>query len=93
MDDVAYSSLIEMAVNIRSRKISPVELTEAHLARIACLNPKLNAYVHVDAEGARQQAEAAESALTSRVGRDSLGPLHGVPLSMKSSVDVAGWPC
>jgi Asp-tRNA(Asn)/Glu-tRNA(Gln) amidotransferase A subunit family amidase len=93
LDDVVYSSLIEMAANIRSRKISPVELTEAHLARIASLHPKLNAYVHIDTEGTRQQAEAAESALASRAGSDSLGPLHGVPLSMKSSMDVAGWPC
>jgi Asp-tRNA(Asn)/Glu-tRNA(Gln) amidotransferase A subunit family amidase len=93
LDDVVYSSLIEMAADIRSRKISPVELTEAHLVRIASLHPKLNAYVHIDTEGTRQQAEAAESALASRAGSDSLGPLHGVPLSMKSSVDVAGWPC
>jgi Asp-tRNA(Asn)/Glu-tRNA(Gln) amidotransferase A subunit family amidase len=93
LDDLVYSPLVEMAANIRSRRISPVELTEAHLKRIACLNPKLNAYVYVDAEGARQQAMAAEAALASRVGSDSLGPLHGVPLSMKSSVDVAGWPC
>ena len=93
MHDVVYSPLVEMAANIRSRKISPVELAEAHLARIACLNPELNAYVHVDAEGARHQAETAESALASRAGSDSLGPLHGVPLSMKSSVDVTGWPC
>ena len=93
MDDVVYSPLVEMAANIRLRKISPVELVEAHLARIAHLNPQLNAYVHLDAEGARQQAQVAEAALASHAGADALGPLHGVPLSVKSSVDVAGWPC
>jgi len=93
LDDVVYSSLVELAANIRLRKISPVALVEAHLARIARLNPTLNAYIHVDAEGARQQAEVAEAALGSRPGADSLGPLHGVPLSLKSSIDVAGWPC
>ena len=66
-DDVVYSSLVEMAANIRLRKISPVELVEAHLARIARLNPKLNAYIYVDAEGARRQAHAAEAALASRL--------------------------
>jgi Asp-tRNA(Asn)/Glu-tRNA(Gln) amidotransferase A subunit family amidase len=94
LDDLVYSPLVEMAASIRSRRISPVELTEAHLTRIACLNPKLNAFVYVDADGARRQAMAAEAALGSRAAAsDSLGPLHGVPLSMKSSVDVAGWPC
>ncbi|MFY9803382.1 MAG: amidase [Candidatus Acidiferrales bacterium] len=93
MDDLVYSSLVEMAADIRLRTISATELVEAHLSRIARLNPKLNAYVHVDAAGARRQAQAAEAVLASRAGDDSPGPLHGVPLSVKSSVDVAGWPC
>ena len=93
MDDLVYSSLVEMAADIRLRTISAMELVEAHLSRIARLNPKLNAYVHVDAAGARRQAQAAEAVLASRAGDDSPGPLHGVPLSVKSSVDVAGWPC
>ena len=54
------------------------------------MNPKLNAFVHVDAERARQQARQAEAAL----GRSGeLGPLHGVPLSIKSSIEVAGLRC
>ncbi|MGC1965756.1 MAG: hypothetical protein WA673_04810, partial [Candidatus Acidiferrales bacterium] len=65
-DDVVYSPLVEMAANIRLRKISPVELVEAHLARITRLNPRLNAFIHVDAEGARRQAHAAEGALAPR---------------------------
>jgi Asp-tRNA(Asn)/Glu-tRNA(Gln) amidotransferase A subunit family amidase len=70
--------------------LSPVELLEAHLARIEELNPKLNAFVQVDAEGARQQARQAEAAVG---GSEELGPLHGVPLSIKSSIEVAGLRC
>ena len=82
-----------MADLVRSRKISPVELLEIHLDRIARLNSKLKAFVYVDAERARREARAAEAALAANDSRDSLGLLFGVPLSMKSSVDVAGWRC
>jgi len=70
-----------MAEQIRQKKLSPVELVEAHLARIEELNPKLNAFVQVDAEGARRQARTAEEAV---VRGEELGPLHGVPISIKS---------
>lgn len=93
MDDLVYSNLVEMAALVRAGKISPVELVEAHLARIERLNPKLNAFVHVDSAGARAQAKAAEAAIASRSTKDSLGALHGVPISIKSSIDVAGFPC
>jgi Asp-tRNA(Asn)/Glu-tRNA(Gln) amidotransferase A subunit family amidase len=93
LDDLVYSSLIEMAAMVRAGKVSPVELLEAHLERIARLNPKLNAFVTVDSERARSQAKVAESANSSRSSKDSLGPLHGVPITIKSSVDVAGLPC
>ncbi len=83
--------LHEMASAIRAQKLSPVELVEAHLARIERLNPALHAYVYVDADHAREQAKAAEEALASRSSAGEIGPLHGVPISMKSSVDVAGW--
>ena len=76
-----------MAEQIREKKISPVELVEAHLAKIERLNPKLNAFVHVDAERVRREARAAEAAVMSG---EALGPLHGVPISIKSSLDVAG---
>ena len=93
LSEIFYKSLVEMAELVRSRQISPVELVEVHLARIEQLNPKLNAYVYVDAAGARQQARAAEAALAKNSAGDSFGPLFGVPLSMKSSVEVAGWLC
>ena len=59
MPELTFLSAVSMADQIRRRKLSPVELVEAHLNRIAELNPKLNAFVHVDAEGARRQARVA----------------------------------
>jgi Asp-tRNA(Asn)/Glu-tRNA(Gln) amidotransferase A subunit family amidase len=82
-----------MAALVRDCKVSPVELVEAHLARIERLNPKLNAFITVDSEGARAQALKAEHAATAPGAGDSLGPLHGVPVSIKSSIDVAGFLC
>jgi Asp-tRNA(Asn)/Glu-tRNA(Gln) amidotransferase A subunit family amidase len=64
-----------------------VELVDAHLARIESLNPKLNAFIQVDAAGARAQARLAEDAV---MRKQKLGPLHGVPLSIKSSIEVTG---
>lgn len=87
MSDLNFLPAATMAANIRQKKISPVELVEAHLARIAVLNPKLNAFVQIDVDGARRQARAAEAVV---MRGDTLGPLHGVPLSIKSSMDVAG---
>lgn len=82
-------SATEMSRLVRAGDISPVELVEAHLARIEALNPRLNAFVHVDAAGARTAARQAEAAV---LRGQALGPLHGVPLSMKSTVEVAGMP-
>ncbi len=79
-----------MAEQIRSRQLSPVELVEAHLLQIERLNPKLNAFVQVDAEGARRKAKESESAVKQGKQR---GPLHGVPISIKSSIEVAGMRC
>ncbi len=76
-----------MASNIRARKISPLELADAHLAKIENLNPKLNAFVHVDPERVQNDARRACSAIAQ--GK-TLGSLHGVPVSIKSCVDVAG---
>ena len=76
-----------MAEQIRRKKLSPVELAAAHLSRIKSLDPKLNAFVQVDEEGVHRQARAAESALDRP---DNIGPLHGVPVSIKSSIEVSG---
>ncbi len=90
MNALTFLPAVAMAEQIRKKKISPVELVEAHLAQIEKLNPRLNAFVQVDAERARQSAGAAEVAV---MHQDALGPLHGVPISIKSSVDVAGLRC
>jgi len=80
----------EMAAAIRRREILPTELVEAHLEQIARLHSPLNAFAYVDTEGARRQAKEADATLANG---SEFGPLHGVPLSIKSSIDVAGWPC
>ena len=92
MDDVVYISLTEMSERIRAKKLSPVELVDAHLARITQLNPRVNAFVTVDEKRAREQAKSAEAALSSSAKSNSIGPLHGVPISIKSSIDVEGLP-
>jgi Asp-tRNA(Asn)/Glu-tRNA(Gln) amidotransferase A subunit family amidase len=90
MKALNFLSAVSMARKVHAKEISPVDLVEAHLAQIAKLNPKLNAFVQVDADRARQSAQDAEAAVTQ--GR-TLGPLHGVPISIKSSISVAGLRC
>lgn len=90
VSDLNFLSAAQMAEQIRSRKISPVELTNAHQARIAKLNPLLNAYVHLDDERALRDARAREA---EAMRGDIRGPLHGVPISIKSSLDVKGLRC
>jgi len=79
-----------MAELIQNRKLSPVELVQAHLDRIERVNPKINAYVQLDAERALAAARAAEHAI---MRNEAVGPLHGVPVSIKSSIEVAGMSC
>lgn len=76
-----------MADRIRAKRVSPVELVQAHVARISEFNPRLNAYVSLRGDEALAEARAAEAAVMSD---DKLGPLHGVPISIKSSVAVKG---
>ena len=90
MADLTFLSAAEMAQQIREKKITPTELADAHLKKIESLNPKLNAFVHVDTDRVRREAVAAEAAVMSG---ESLGPLHGVPFSIKSCIDVAGFRC
>ena len=77
----------ELARMIKSKEVSPVELTEVFLKRIEELNPKLNAYLTVASEEALEEARRAEEALAA--GKD-LGPLHGVPVSMKDLNETRG---
>ena len=79
-----------MAQQIREKKIRPLELVESHLAKIERLNPKLNAFIEIDPERVRRESRAAEEMVSKR---RQLGPLHGVPVSIKSSVEVEGYRC
>ncbi len=90
MNALTFLPAVAMAQQIREKKISPIELVDAHLAQIEKLNPGLNAFVQVDAERARRTAHDAEVAV---MQRKTLGPLHGVPVSIKSSLEVAGMRC
>ena len=90
MNDLTFLPAVTMAEQIRKKKLSPVELVEAHLAQIEKLNPRLNAFVQVDAERARRAAHDAEIAV---MQEEALGLLHGIPISIKSSLEVAGMRC
>ena len=78
-----------MAAMLRDRAVSAVELVDAHLRQIERLNPKLNAFVIVRAEQAREEARLADAAIQRG---DIVGPLHGVPVTVKDSFDLADYP-
>jgi aspartyl-tRNA(Asn)/glutamyl-tRNA(Gln) amidotransferase subunit A len=87
-DELCWLPATELAAAIRKKRISPVEAVDAVLARIEAVNPRLNAYCTVTADSARKAARAAERALGRR--RPDLGPLHGVPFSVKDLVLTRG---
>ncbi|HEV7217321.1 MAG TPA: amidase [Terriglobales bacterium] len=80
-----------MAEQIGRGEISAVELIEAHLSQIERLNPQLNAFVQVRAEDALREGVEADKAIERKAAK--LGPLHGVPISIKSAMDVTGMRC
>lgn len=84
-----FQSAASLAAAIRRRELSPIELCDLTLERIARLDPGLHAFRLIDADGARRSAHAAEQAL--RRGED-VGPLHGIPYATKDLFDVAGLP-
>jgi len=90
MADVNLSWLpaTELAALIRRKKVSPVEVVDAVLDRVARINPRLNAFVTLTEEPARRDAKAAERAVGKRSAK--LGPLHGVPFSVKDLVITRG---
>ena len=81
--DLAWLPALELAGLIRNKTVSPAEVTDAVLARIERLNPRLNAFCAVAVEEAREAASAAEVAVMTG---EPLGPLHGVPFSVKDLV-------
>jgi aspartyl-tRNA(Asn)/glutamyl-tRNA(Gln) amidotransferase subunit A len=84
-----WLSATDIAGAFAAKTLSPVELLSALLARIEALDPKLNAFIRLDAEAAMQAARAAEAEIAA--GR-SRGPLHGIPIGVKDIIDVAGLP-
>jgi aspartyl-tRNA(Asn)/glutamyl-tRNA(Gln) amidotransferase subunit A len=89
MTGLAFLSIGEASAMLAKGEISPVELTEHHLARIEALDGQLHCFLHVAAERARAQAKRAEREL--RAGR-CRGPLHGIPFGLKDNYDTAGIP-
>ncbi|HVM28761.1 MAG TPA: amidase family protein, partial [Mycobacteriales bacterium] len=81
--DLDAPTVTALAADVRAGRADPVELVERALARLAACDGDLAAFVHVDADGARREAEQRHRA------RDR-GPLHGVPVAVKDLFDVAG---
>ena len=90
INPIITSSASELAEAIRSKKLSSKEVVEAHLERIAAVNPKLNAVVQFTAETARTQAAEADAALARG---EIKGPLHGVPMTIKDTLETEGVIC
>jgi aspartyl-tRNA(Asn)/glutamyl-tRNA(Gln) amidotransferase subunit A len=80
-------TLTEAAEQIRTRKVSPLELTRTCLSRIERLNPTLNAFITITADLALEQARQAEAEVMAGHWR---GPLHGIPIGLKDLLDTAG---
>ena len=84
-----FRSAKQLASEIRRKRVGCLELLDLYLARVARYNPRLNAIIATDVAGARKRARAADRALA----RGQMwGPLHGVPMTIKESYDVAGTP-
>jgi Asp-tRNA(Asn)/Glu-tRNA(Gln) amidotransferase A subunit family amidase len=90
MAEITSLAASEIARQIRTRQLSPVQVVEAHFTRIDQVNRNINAFIQLDRARALNQARQAEDAV---VDGQPLGPLHGVPISIKASIDVAGLKC
>jgi amidase len=87
VSELLTTSVRDVARMIRQRDVSPVEVVQAHLDRIATVNPLINAVVALNADTALAEAHAAEMAV---LRGDALGPLHGVPFTVKDTIETAG---
>jgi Asp-tRNA(Asn)/Glu-tRNA(Gln) amidotransferase A subunit family amidase len=88
-DDLCFLPAVDLAAQIRARKVSSVEVVDAITDRVKRLNPKLNAYVTLDLENARKDAEMKHK-MRQQHPEGDLGPLHGVPVAIKDDLEVAG---
>lgn len=89
MTELWRESALDLAGMIRKGEVTSREVIEAHLARIDQVNPQINAVVRLLADEARQAADAADRAVATGA---PLGPLHGVPCTVKENIDLAGTP-
>ena len=89
MREIWQHSAIELAELIAKRQLSSLEVVNAHLSRIDAVNPAVNAVVRVLADEARAAAVSADRRLAAG---ETVGPLHGVPFTVKENIDVAGMP-
>src|SRR5437588_3448825 len=89
MSEIWRLTATELAQRIARRQLSSAEVVDAHLARIDAVNPALNAVVRVLADEARASAVKADQKLASG---ETIGPLHGVPFTVKENIDMAGLP-
>ncbi len=87
MTDWIFSSASAMAAAVRNKSVSAAELVTLHLQRIEAVNPSINAVVQLAADRAMREAELADAALSRG---DLIGPLHGVPVTIKDSLDTEG---
>ena len=87
MSDLVLKSAVDLLAMISARKLSPLELAEEHLLQIKRLNPQLNALIDFDEQRVRAQARALDQSPAQP------GPLHGLPMTVKASIAVAGHRC
>jgi aspartyl-tRNA(Asn)/glutamyl-tRNA(Gln) amidotransferase subunit A len=88
-EDLCFTPATELAALIRAKQISPVEVIDTVLERIEAIEPKINAFATLTADRARDAAREAEAAVARG---DDLGPLHGVPCTIKDLAEMAGVP-
>ncbi|NQW22341.1 MAG: amidase [SAR202 cluster bacterium] len=86
-NDIAFLSATELGTAIESKQISPVEAVEAYLERIERIDPKVNSYITVMADQAREEARQAEAEIQRG---DYRGPLHGIPIAIKDQIYTKG---
>jgi Asp-tRNA(Asn)/Glu-tRNA(Gln) amidotransferase A subunit family amidase len=87
MSDLVLKSAVDLLAMISARKLSPVELADEHILQIKRLNPQLNALIDFDEQRVRAQARVLDKTTS------PIGPLHGLPMTVKASIAVAGHRC
>lgn len=87
MNELVLKPAVEQLDLLRAHKVSAAQLAEAHIAQIERLNPQLNAFADFDPDRVRMQARDLDNA------KDHRGPLHGLPVTVKSSIETAGYKC